>query len=168
VAMFKFDVATGKATPNSPATIASPGRPRHMAFNPSGKWAYLTHESGGSLTTFAYDAATGLLSAPKDTPAPSDGAHVLVHPSGKFVFHIARGGDAVTVFKVAADGALSQASKVTPGGYDGRLTSDGRYLLVVSGSSVRAFSVDPNTGALTGAGTAQAANSSQSVAVAAF
>jgi 6-phosphogluconolactonase len=167
VAMFKFDVATGQATPNSPPTIASPNRPRHMAFNPGGKWAYLTHEGASVLTTFAYDATTGLLSSPKDTPAPSDGAHVLVHPSGRFVFHIARGGGATTVFKVGPDGGLTAGGKVA-GGYDGNLTRDGRYLLVVSGSSISVYSVDATTGALSSAGSGQAVNSSQSVAVATF
>jgi 6-phosphogluconolactonase len=165
VAMFKFDVATGKATANSPATIASANRPRHMAFNPTGKWAYLSHEGRAALTTFAYDSTTGLLSAPRETPAPDDGAHVVAHPSGNFVFHIARGGDTVTVFKVGADGALAEASKVAAGGYDAAVTRDGKYLLVVSGSAVKVYAVNGTTGALTAAGSAQAANSSQSVAV---
>jgi 6-phosphogluconolactonase len=168
VAMFKFDVATGQAMPNSPATIPAPGRPRHMAFNPSGKWAYVTHETRTDLTTYAYDSTTGLLSAPRDTTAPNDGAHVLVHPSGTFVFHIARGGGTVTVFRVAADGALSEASKVSGGGYDGTITPDGKYLVVVSGSSIRVYAVNPTTGALTSSGNGQAAGTSQSVAVAVF
>jgi 6-phosphogluconolactonase len=165
VAMFKFDLATGKVTPNTPATIASANRPRHMAFNPNGKWAYVSHEGRAALTTFAYDPATGLLSAPKDTAAPADGAHVVAHPSGNFVFHIARGGDTVTVFKVGADGALSEASKVGSGGYDAAVTRDGKYLLVVSGTAVKVYRVDATSGALTAAGSAQAVNSSQSVAV---
>lgn len=166
VAMYKFDVAEGKLTPNSPATIASTQRPRHMAFNPNGKFAYVTHEGRGALTTFAYDSTTGLLSAPKDTGAPGDGAHVLVHPSGNFVYHIARGGGAVTVFKVAADGALSSAGNVSLASpYDATMTRDGKYLITVGGSSVRVFSINPTTGLLTAAGTGQSLQRSQSVAV---
>jgi 6-phosphogluconolactonase len=169
VAMFKFDPATGQATPNSPATVAVGGGPRHMAFNPNGKWAYVTQENGSSLTTLAYDSATGILSAPKNVAAPSNGAHVLVHPNGNFVFHISRGGGtaATTVYKVGADGALSEASKVS-GGNDGALTKDGKYLLVVSGTSVKAFAVNAATGALTAAGSGTAVNTAQSVAVATF
>jgi 6-phosphogluconolactonase len=168
VAMYKFDVATGKATPNSPANISSSNRPRHMAFNPNGKWAYVSHESTGSLTTFAYDATTGLLSSPKETSAPNDGAHVIAHPSGNFVIHIARGGSAVTVYKVGADGALSQASRMAGGGYDGAVTKDGKYLFVVSGSSVKGYAINTTTGALTSAGSGTAANTAQSVAVTVF
>jgi len=167
VAMFKFDVPTGQATPNTPPTISSPSRPRHMAFNPNGKWAYLTHESVSAITTFDYDSATGLLSNARNTTAPNDGAHVLVHPGGNFVFHIARGGDTTTVFKVGADGSLTAGAKVG-GGYDGTLTRDGKYLLVVSGSSVTVYAVNATTGALTAAGTGTAINGSQSVAVVAF
>jgi 6-phosphogluconolactonase len=165
VAMFKFDATTGALTANSPATIASPARPRHMAFNPNGKFAYVTHEGKGALTTFKYDAVTGLLSAPQDTTSPDDGAHVVVHPSGNFVFHIARGGGAITTYKVAADGALSQAGSVSGGGYDATLTKDGKYLISVSGSSVKVYAINPTTGALTSSGSGQAVNSSQSVAV---
>ena len=165
VAMFKFDQTSGALTANSPATIASASRPRHMAFNPNGKFAYVTHEGKGALTTFDYDSATGLLSAPKDTTSPGDGAHVVVHPSGNFVFHIARGGGAITVYKVAPDGALSMASSAQGGGYDATLTKDGKYLISVSGSSVKVYSINPTTGALTSSGSGQAVNSSQSVAV---
>jgi 6-phosphogluconolactonase len=166
VAMYRFDVASGKLTPNTPATIAAPMRPRHMAFNPNGKFAYLTHESRGAITTFAYDQASGLLSAPRDTTAPGDGAHVLVHPTGNFVFHIARGGGAITVFKVAADGALSSAgSMAISSPYDATLTRDGKYLIVVGGTSVRVFSINAATGALGAAGTGQSVQRSQGVAV---
>ena len=169
VAMFKFDPATGQATPNSPATVAVGGGPRHMAFNPNGKWAYVTQENGSSLTTLAYDSTTGILSAPKNVSAPSNGAHVLVHPNGNFVFHISRAGGtaATTVYKVGADGALSEASKVS-GGNDGALTKDGKYLLVVSGSTVKAFAVNAATGALAAAGSGTAVNTAQSVAVTTF
>jgi 6-phosphogluconolactonase len=166
VAMYKFDLGTGQLTPNSPATIANPMRPRHMAFNPNGKFAYLTHESRPAITTFAYDSTTGLLSAPKDTSAPNDGAHVLVHPSGNFVFHIARGGGAITVFKVAADGTLSAAgNQAVDSPYDGTITKDGKYLIVVGGTSVKVFAVNATTGALTAAGTGTTLQRSQSVAV---
>jgi 6-phosphogluconolactonase len=166
VAMYKFDVATGQLTPNSPSRIASAQRPRHMAFNPNGKFAYVTHEARGAIETFAYDAATGLLSSPRDTSAPGDGAHVLVHPTGSFVYHIARGGGAVTVYKVAPDGALSSAGRVgLASPYDATMTKDGRYLIVVGGSSVRVFSIDAATGALTAAGSGTTVQRSQSVAV---
>jgi 6-phosphogluconolactonase len=164
--MYRFDVETGKLTPNTPATIASPQRPRHMAFNPNGKFAYVTHESRGALTTFAYDSTTGLLSSPRDTGAPGDGAHVLVHPTGSFVYHIARGGGAVTVFKVAPDGGLTSAGNVPLASpYDATMTKDGKYLIVVGGTSVRVFTINPTTGLLSAGGSGQSLQRSQSVAV---
>jgi 6-phosphogluconolactonase (cycloisomerase 2 family) len=173
VAQFKFDVNTGRLTANAPATIGAPQRPRHMAFNPSGKFAYVTHETRDAITTYSYDAATGLLSAPRDTPARADGAHVLVHPGGAFVYQIARGGNAIVVFRVGADGALSTAATVQDGlstPYDATLTRDGRYLIAVNttGNSVRVFAINAETGALTAAGNGMALQRPQSVVVASF
>jgi 6-phosphogluconolactonase (cycloisomerase 2 family) len=91
---------------------------------------------------------------------------VLVHPNGKFLFHIARSGT-TTVYKIGDDGTLSAGAKAA-GGNDAALTKDGKYLLVVSGATVKAYAVDSNTGALTAAGSGQAANTAQSVTVAAF
>jgi 6-phosphogluconolactonase (cycloisomerase 2 family) len=86
-----------------------------------------------------------------------------VHPNGKFLFHIARSGT-TTVYKIGDDGALTAGAKAA-GGNDGALTRDGKYLLVVSGATVKTFAVDPNTGDLRAAGTGQAANTAQSVTV---
>jgi 6-phosphogluconolactonase len=170
VAQFKFDVNTGRLTANAPATIGAPQRPRHMAFHPSGKFAYLTHETRNAITTFSYDATTGLLSAPKDTDARTDGAHVLVHPGGSFVFQIARGGNAIVVFRVGADGSLSEAATVQEGvssPYDATLTRDGRFLIAVNtnGNTVRSFAIDAQSGALRPAGNGTALQRPQSVVV---
>jgi 6-phosphogluconolactonase len=168
VAQFKLDSATGMLTANSPATVAISQRPRHMAFNPNGRFAYVTHESRTALTTFNYDSNTGLLSGPRDTPTPNDGAHVLAHPSGKFVYHIARGGNAVSGFTVGADGSLTMIERLGSGGYDGTISKDGRYLLVVSGSSLRVYAIDGATGKLTAGATGQALGNSQSVTITAL
>ena len=168
VAQFKFDSGTGMLMANSPPTVTISQRPRHMAFNPNGKFAYVTHESRAALTTFNYDAATGLLSMPRDTDTPNDGAHVLAHPSGKFVYHIARGGNAVSGFSVGADGTLTMIERLGSGGYDGTLSQDGRYLLVVSGTSLRVYAIDGATGKLTAGATGQTLQRSQSVAVTAL
>ena len=165
VALFKFNAANGMLTANSPATIAISQRPRHMAFNPNGRSAYVTHESRTALTTFNYDSTTGLLSGPRDTPTPNDGAHVLVHPSGNFVYHIARGGDAVSSFSVGADGGLTMIERLGSGGYDATMSKDGRYLMVVSGTSLRVYAIDGATGKLTAGATGQTLQRSQSVAV---
>ena len=165
VAQFRFNAASGMLTANSPATVAISQRPRHMAFNPNGRFAYVTHESRTALTTFNYDSNTGLLSGPRDTPTPNDGAHVLVHPSGNFVYHIARGGNAVSSFSVGADGGLTMIERIGSGGYDATMSKDGRYLLVVSGTSLRVYAIDGTTGKLTAGATGQTLQRSQSVAV---
>ena len=53
----------GTLTPNEPpsASIKPGGGPRHLAFNPDGKRAYVNHEMTGHITGFNYDSAKGTL-----------------------------------------------------------------------------------------------------------
>ena len=46
VLAYRFDAAKGTLTPNDPSALAtSPGAgPRHIAFHPNGKWAYVINE----------------------------------------------------------------------------------------------------------------------------
>ena len=112
VALFKFDVATGMLTPNTPPTVATRGRPRHMAFHPSRQFAYVSHENGDPITAFKYDATTGVISAPTNVPGPADGVHVLVHPNGNFMYQLGRGGNALQINRLGADGAVTAVNRV--------------------------------------------------------
>jgi 6-phosphogluconolactonase len=177
IAQYKFDTTTGKLTPNSPPTIPAGMGPRHMAFHPSGKTAYLTHEAETTLTTFDYDATTGLLGNPRNTTVKNDGAHVLVHPNGSLLYEILRGGNTLSVFNVAANGTLTPNNDVTAGlasPYDFTLTPDGRYAIIVNGDDagsklVSSWSLDGATGKVTSTGkTAVSAEVPHSVVVAVF
>jgi 6-phosphogluconolactonase len=140
VAQYRFDVATGKLTENSPARIMRPSGsgPRHMAFHPNGKFAYLINEQGNTVTVYRFDDATGLLMQLQDIPTLPSGyggqsstAHILVHRSGKFVYGSNRGHDSIVIYGV------DQAS--------GMLTLIGHQLGV--GAFPRNFDIDP-TGTL--------------------
>ncbi len=64
VLQFKFDVASGKLTPNEP-TSAKAGAgdgPRHIAITADNKFAYVINELTGRLTHWAIDPAKGTLS----------------------------------------------------------------------------------------------------------
>ena len=62
VSQFKFDPASGKLQPNTPASVAEGGAPRHIAFHRSGRFAYLLTEGTRTVVAYNYDATTGLLS----------------------------------------------------------------------------------------------------------
>jgi 6-phosphogluconolactonase len=172
IAQYRFDASTGRLQPNSPPTVATRARPRHMVFHPSGRFAYVTHERGDPITAFRYDPATGLLSQPTNVPGPANGAHIMIHANGQFVYLLGRGDNNLQVDRISSDGALTSASQVsglsTP--WDFTVTRDWSHLLVVnSGSrSVRSFAVDPTTGALSARGTAATTEAPHGVVVAVF
>jgi 6-phosphogluconolactonase len=164
VAQYGFDAQTGKLTPASPPSVpASAGAgPRHMAFHPNGKWAYVINELNGTMTSFQYDAAAGLLSAPETVSTVPAGvtetaaAHVVVHPSGKFVYGSNRTHNSVAIFGVdATTGRLSVIGHETGGGViktprDFGVDPSGQYLIVANmgSSSVVVFRIDGSTGTL--------------------
>ena len=63
ILVYRFDTAAGKLTPKEPAWAAvAPGAgPRHFAFHPDGRHAYVINEIDSTLTAFAYDEAGGTL-----------------------------------------------------------------------------------------------------------
>src|SRR5947207_4620214 len=61
VNILNLNVGTGALTPNTVpfAPVASGSGPRHMAFHPDGRHAYVLDELVSSVTVFNYDAARG-------------------------------------------------------------------------------------------------------------
>jgi 6-phosphogluconolactonase len=106
VMIFKFDPGQGTLVPNEPAFAqVKPGAgPRHIAFHPNGRWAFVINEMASTITVFGYDAASGALreiqtdsTLPEDFSGQNTCAEVAVHPSGKFVYGSNRGDDSIAV-----------------------------------------------------------------------
>src|ERR1700731_869407 len=109
VVVYRFDPAKGSLTPNDPpfAKLAPGSGPRHLAFHPNGKFAYVLNEVNSTVTAFAYDAKSGSFSTlqtqstiPENFTAHNDTAEILVHPSGKFLYASNRGHDSIAEFKI--------------------------------------------------------------------
>jgi 6-phosphogluconolactonase len=141
VAQYLFDAASGKLTPNAVPTVptASGAGPRHIAFHPSGTYAYLINEKNSTMTAYSLAAATGRLTEietkstlPSGFSGSNSGAEVWVHPSGKFVYGSNRGNDSIVVF--AIDGAT------------GKMTLVGHTR--TGGATPRDFTLDPTGGFL--------------------
>jgi 6-phosphogluconolactonase len=180
--VYRYDAATGTLTPAVPAFTATlPGAgPRHIAWHPNGKWAFVSDELSVGVTAYAWDAKKGALTplgsvsvSPQVYSGPlQKPSEILVHPSGRFVYCANRiEGKEGYIVALAVDG---KTGKVTPagmypsGGVNPRnftLDPSGRWLIAAhqdSGSLV-VFRVDPKTGALTPAG--QTASVSKPVCV---
>ena len=157
VAQFVLDVDAGTLAPNMPPSVrsAAGAGPRHFAFHPSEKFAYVNNESNGTVTAYSHDAATGRLTALDTVSSVPTGVsergtgHILVHPTGKFVYASNRFHNSIAVYAVNADtGRLTSAEFETGGGdirfpRDFALTEDGRHLIVGNeqGDSMSVFSI---------------------------
>ena len=109
VLVYRFDAQRHTLTPHTPAFAAlKPGAgPRHLAFHPGGKLAYVLNELDSTLTVFAYDASKGRLTSigsistlPAGFTGKSSPAEVLAHPSGRYLYASNRGHDSVAMFTV--------------------------------------------------------------------
>ncbi len=163
ILVYKLDTTHGTLTPNDPPSVKlAPGSgPRHFAFSPDGKHAYVINEMANTVVAFDYDAAKGVLSQtqtittlPTDVTSNSSTAEVQVHPSGNFVYGSNRGHDSIAVFAVdSKSGQLTAKGQVpTQGKFPRNFGIDptGHFLIAANGSSnsVVIFKIDQTTGAL--------------------
>jgi 6-phosphogluconolactonase len=159
----------GRLLPRSEPVFASVARgsgPRHIAFTPDGRYAYVINELTCTITAFAANADTGgltevetvsTLPAGRTVAAGYSTAEIAVHPSGRFLFGSNRGHDTIAVFSIDATGRLTLVEHEptqgsTPRGFG--VTPDGRFLLAANqrSNSVVVMRIDEKTGALTPTG----------------
>ncbi|MDG3007903.1 lactonase family protein [Paludisphaera mucosa] len=167
VLIYDLDAAAGKLTPHDPAfaEVQSGSGPRHLAWHPSGRFAYVITEMGGTVAVFDYDKAKGSLkevqairTLPGDYKGKAGCAEVVVHPSGKFVYGSNRGHDSLAIYEVdPATGKLTAAGWKPTGGKNPRnfvIDPTGGYLLAENQDSntIVVFRIDPATGGLTAVG----------------
>jgi len=118
IRMYKVDPAAEKLAPHDPPyTKAEPGSgPRHLAFSPDGKYAYVIHELEPFITVFEHNAENGTLRPVQKVPMTPPGfkgetgpAEIAVDRAGKFVYASNRGPGTIAVFAVnGSDGKLKQ------------------------------------------------------------
>jgi 6-phosphogluconolactonase len=162
VLIYKLDPAKGTLTPSEPAFGKTPagGGPRHFAFHPSGRFAYVCNEMKSSVTAFKYDAQTGALTEtqtittlPEETPRNST-AEIQVHPSGKFLYCSNRGHDSLALFTIDdKTGQLTAAGHQKTLGRTPRnfgIDPTGQYVIACNQNTDNAavFKVDQATGKL--------------------
>ena len=163
IMIYRIDAATGKLTANHPAwaSATAGAGPRHIAFHPDGRFAYVINELNSTMTVFAYDPAAGTLqplqtasTLPEGFHGANTAAEVVVHPSGKFVYGSNRGQDSIAVFAIdAATGKINCIGHQSTQGKSPRnfaIDPSGAYLLAANQDSnnVVVFRIDPQSGKL--------------------
>lgn len=164
VMVYRFDAARHALTPPEPAFAAlKPGAgPRHMAFHPGGKFAYVINELDSTVTSFLYDAERGRLSIvgsirtlPTGFSGESTTAEILVHPSGRFAYASNRGHDSLAMFTINPTvGTLRSLGHLATGGRTPRhfgLDPTGSVVAMCNQQSdtIVLARLDPQTGLLT-------------------
>ncbi len=149
VLVYRFDGSKGTLVPNKvPSVSVAPGSgPRHFAFRPDGRFAYVINEMLSTVTAFSYDAKAGVLSPVQTiTTLPADfkgkgnsTAEVQVSPDGRLLFGSNRGHDSIAVFAIdKSTGRLSPLGNQSTGGKTPRnfgVDPTGRFLLAANQNS---------------------------------
>jgi 6-phosphogluconolactonase len=163
VAQYTMNATTGKLTDNGVAGVPSGSGPRHLAFHPNEKWAYLVNETAITVTTFDFDKVTHKLTSkqtisalpPGQSTAGVSGAEIFVHPSGRHVYASTRGFDSIVQLAVSAtDGTLTRVANTQTGAPRPRsfgMDPDGTLLYAGNqdANQVVGFRINAATGALT-------------------
>ncbi|HEY0955729.1 MAG TPA: lactonase family protein [Roseateles sp.] len=168
VMIYGLDAASGRLSPNAPAhAVTEPGGgPRHLAFHPDGRHAYVALELTSRVAAYRVDAASGALdgfqalsSLPPGAAAEGNtAAEILVHENGRFLYVSNRGHDSIAVFAIAPqDGSLRFVAATPSGGRTPRsfgLVPGGRFLVAANqnGGNVTVFAIDPERGTLSPTG----------------
>lgn len=146
------------------ANIAPGSGPRHFAFHPSGKSAYVINELKSTVTVFDYDAHSGSLketqtisTLPPGFAGTSYTAEVQVHPSGRFLYGSNRGHNSITTFAIGGGGRLRfVGTESTKGNWPRNFGIDptGEFLIAANqnSNSIVVFRIDGKTGKLTALG----------------
>jgi 6-phosphogluconolactonase len=169
VMIYRLDAAKGTLAANDPAfaKVAPGSGPRHFAFHPSGRFAYVINEMTCTMTAFGWDAKRGALTelhtvstlpAGVTVQAGMSTAEVFAHPNGRFLYGSNRGHDSIAVFRIANDGRLAlvqnaPAEVKIPRNFN--LDPSGRWLITAGQNSndVALHRVDEDSGQLTFTGT---------------
>jgi 6-phosphogluconolactonase len=137
--------------------------PRHLAFSPNGKFAYLVHEFNGNITAFTYrngnlQKIQDISSVEKSFKGKVDAADIHVSPDGKFLYESNRGdANTINVFSIYPTGRLefvSRTSSLGKGPRNFAIDPSGKYLFVAHQNSdeVVIFNRDKATGKLSDSG----------------
>ena len=139
--IFELDDNAGSLVEHNPAYVrAIPGGgPRHLAFHPNDKFAYVNNEMLSSVTVFGWDRWRGLLTElqtistlPADFKGQSTTAEIRIHPQNGHLYVSNRGHDSIASFEIGKDGKLTFVDTTPSGGHTPRnfnFDPTGKWLL---------------------------------------
>lgn len=161
VVIYQVNRQQKKLLPNGSAPLKPGAGPRHLAFDPTGNYAYVINELDSTVTAYRSDGSSGRLTAFQTIPTIPDDftetnypADIHVHPSGRFLYGSNRGHDSIVIYGVNQEtGRLSCLGyEPTQGAWPRNFALDpaGEFLLAANqnGDTLVVFRIDQGTGLL--------------------
>lgn len=109
--VYGFDLALGRLRLHQHLQLPAGLGPRHMAFHPSGRHAYILGEHRSEITVAAWDAAAGRLTPGqvistlgKAAPKRNYPAEIQISRDGRFLYASNRGHDSIAMFRIQPSG----------------------------------------------------------------
>ncbi|MEI8139278.1 MAG: lactonase family protein [bacterium] len=163
IMIYTLEAQFSRMLSGEPAEIKiKPGAgPRHLSFDPAGKFAYLINELDNTIIVFAHEAKSGNLAEiqtiptlPKGYSGTSICAEVRVHPNGKFLYGSNRGHDSIAIYNIhPKNGTLTligfqNTGIKTPRNFN--IDPTGQFCLVANqdANTVIVFRINQETGML--------------------
>jgi 6-phosphogluconolactonase len=163
IMVYRLDLERGKLLPADPRWVQlAPGTgPRHLAFHPNGRFAYVIGELRSTVTVLAYDGGHGtfeelqtISTLPEGFTGQNLGAEIQVAPSGRFVYASNRGHDSIVIYAIDQNtGRLSLVGHEPARGIGPRfftIDPSGTFLFVANQDSdtIVTFRIDQSSGEL--------------------
>lgn len=167
IVIYRVDLNAGHIELHGMGRCPTGAGPRHLAFHPNGRFAYVVNELQLSVTAFDYDAKAGTLepmqtisTLPEELrEVPNTASEIRIHPSGRFLYASNRGHDSIAAFAIDPNnGRLTFLEREAVRGShprDFNLDPTGRWLLAAGRDSntLSQFRIDAETGSLVYTGT---------------
>lgn len=155
---YKIDPVSGAISFNTIPNYNLTGNPTAMTLDPTGKFAFVSAFTTGTITFFGIDS-TGFLNARSNNPSTPNSAFLKTDPSGRFLYSVNSGANAVDIFQIDYTvGMLNYSGSMTTGTTPSNIDFDpaGVYAYISNNASVSnnvtIARLDPITGNLTATG----------------
>jgi len=161
VHQWQLDAVSGKPDWGSPSSwhSAAGSGPRHMAFSPNGRHAYVVNELDSTVSALKYEEVSGGLvlldcvsTLPEGVNVSNTTAEIAIHPNGTFLYASNRGHDSIAVFsRDEISGRLRRILVAPAGGKNPRhfaISPDGGWLVCAhqDSSTVATLPLDARSG----------------------
>lgn len=119
----RLDASAETLVPHSEALAGAGAGPRHLQFEPSGRFLYTSDEAASSITVWRWNESRGELHAiqqlstlPADFSGENHPADIQVHPGGRFVYVSNRATGTLAGYRIdQRDGQLTRIADTDMG-----------------------------------------------------